>query len=69
MVKTGNWFGNVIIWTLDTWIIFPFWWVIGYVINWFGFWQITLDGALNGLNDWHYLETKFLYKLPWDWSP
>lgn len=50
MVATGNWFGNVIIWMLNSYIVLPFWFIFGNnLVCWFGRWDIPLTGALEGI--------------------
>ena len=65
MVESGNWFGNVVIWAFNYYLILPFWFILGYIINWFGLWQITMDGAISAVDNFHYVNTEFVYRLPW----
>ena len=68
MVESGNWFGNILIWALNYYLLFPFWFTIACFINWFGLWQIPLDGMISAVDDWHYVNTEFIYRLPWGYT-
>ena len=68
MVKTGYWWRNLILWTIESWLVLPTWYVTGIMVfcPW-GDWQYPLDEALESIRLFQYpfLENYFAEKPKW----